>query len=318
MWLNSHDPKWLSFKRPLTASDGRTNNAIQRRQIIRVVPPNLRNLIAEGWTISNNHAINQSDPSVLYKGDGDKINALGTDYKYKKIDSINLIENVAGNRTDGYSGDGGPADQAQLANPKGITVDAAGNIYIADLFNSRVRKVDKNGIITTVAGNGAMGFNGDGIPATSASLLGPVDVTVDDLGNIYIVDSDLEMGTGIGMIRKVDKNGIITTVAGSNSHFGPDIGDGLPANSPFVLLANPHGVAVDTYSNIYIADTDNHRIRLVDPNGIITTIAGNGIPGYTGDGGPAGMALLNHPQILHLMLPVICTLLTRGITAYEK
>jgi sugar lactone lactonase YvrE len=202
--------------------------------------------------------------------------------------STGIITTVAGNGTQGYSGDGGPATSAQL-NLLAVAVDSAGNIYISDWGNNRIRKVTAaTGIISTVAGNGAMGYSGDGGPATSASLFAPVGVAVDGAGNIYISDMSNNR------IRKVTAStGIISTVAG-NGTFGYS-GDGGPAIN--AGLRGPAGVAVDRAGNIYIADQNwgsgNERIRRVTAStGIISTVAGNGTDGYTGDGGPATNAEL--------------------------
>jgi uncharacterized protein (TIGR03437 family) len=188
---------------------------------------------------------------------------------------------VAGNGTPGYSGDDGPATKAQLNNPRGVAVDAAGNLYIADNYNDRVRKVS-NGVITTVAGNGVYGYSGDNGPATSAQVSGPNGVALDAAGNLYIAD------TGSHHIRKVS-NGVITTVAG-NGVYGYG-GDNGPAISAQVFTT---GVAVDSMGNLYIADTYNNRIRKVS-NGVITTVAGNGTGGYGGDNGPATSAQVGEP-----------------------
>jgi uncharacterized protein (TIGR03437 family) len=201
-----------------------------------------------------------------------------------------VINTVAGNGTDGYSGDGGPATSASM-HPNGVTVDAAGNIYIADLSKSVIRKVDTAGIITTVAGfdGEKTQFSGDGGPATQASIYIASNhngLAVDSAGNLYIADD------GHQRIRKVDPNGIITTVAGNGKL--DYSGDGVAATS--TSLYRPSGVAVDKAGNLYIADTNNARIRKVDTNGIITTVAGNGGFGYTGDGGPATAATLFYPM----------------------
>ena len=205
-----------------------------------------------------------------------------------------IISTVAGNGTLGYSGDGGPATSAELGNPYGVTVDSADNIYIADPSNKRIRKVAANtGIISTVAGNGTYGYSGDGGPATSAELDAPQGVTVDSAGNLYIADS------GNNVIRKVTAaTGIISTVAGNGYGAGTDTGgysgDGGPATS--AELNNPNGVAVDSTGNLYIADYGNQRIREVTAaTGIISTVAGNGTLGYSGDGGPATSAELSNP-----------------------
>jgi sugar lactone lactonase YvrE len=205
--------------------------------------------------------------------------------RIRKVDSSGIITTAAGNGTYGFSGDGGPATGASLYSPSGVALDAAGNIYIADSRNHRIRKVDTSGIITTVAGNGTFGFSGDGGPATSATLSDPYGVAVDAAGNLYIVDQLNNR------IRKVDTSGTIATVAGNGT---PGFsGDNGPATS--ASLYSPSGVAVDAAGNLYIADTSNQRIRKVDTSGIITTVAGNGTGGYSGDSGPATSASLNYP-----------------------
>ena len=192
---------------------------------------------------------------------------------------------MAGNGSASYSGDGGVATNTALYYPYGVAVDGAGNLLIAEAANNRIRKVGTNGIITTVAGNGGQGFSGDGGAATNASLNNPFGVAVDGVGNIFIADGYNQR------IRKVGTNGIITTVAG-NGGYGY-AGDGGAATN--ASLRNPWGVAVDGAGNLFIADQSNVRIRKVDPNGIITTVAGNGSGGYAGDGGAASNAALSSP-----------------------
>jgi uncharacterized protein (TIGR03437 family) len=204
-------------------------------------------------------------------------------HRIRKITPGGAISTVAGNGNPSYSGDGGPATSAQLSNPWSVAVDSAGNLYIADKNIHRIRKVTPGGIISTVAGNGSAGYSGDSGPATSAQLNFPEGVAVDSVGNLYIAD------TRNSRVRKVTSGGIISTVAGGGAF---NLGDGGPA-----IGANlgPAGVAVDRAGNLYIADTDNQRIRRVTPGGTISTVAGNGISGYSGDGGPAGSAQLNNP-----------------------
>lgn len=196
----------------------------------------------------------------------------------------------AGNYTCGYSGDGGAATSAELNNPEDVALDGAGNVYIADYDNSRVRKVDVNGNITTVVGNveGGSGFSGDGGPATAAQLNHPDGIALDTAGNLYIADSNNNR------IRKVDLAGIITTVAGSGE--AGYSGDGGPATS--ARLGSPLGVRADSAGNLFIADSDNNVIRKVDLTGTITTVAGNFElgEGYAGDGGPATSAQLGFPN----------------------
>ena len=181
---------------------------------------------------------------------------------------------VAGNGIAGFSGDGGPANRASLNAPYGVAVDSAGNVYIADTYNSLIRKVS-GGIITTVAGNGFESFSGDGGPAVSASLFFPQGVAVDSVGNLYIAD------TNNLRIRRVS-GGTITTVAGNGKAVFS--GDGGPATNAAISAL---GVAVDSAGNLYIADLCNNRIRKV-AGGTITTIAGNG------NGGP-GLAREHSP-----------------------
>jgi sugar lactone lactonase YvrE len=215
--------------------------------------------------------------------------------RIRKIDTAGTITTVAGDGTvycspfggcgGGFSGDGGPATSAQLSNPFGVAVDGAGNLFIADSYNQRIRKVDTAGTITSVAGTGeCCDFSGDGGPATSAQLSLPSGVAVDTAGDLFIAD------TWNQRIRKVDPAGTITTVAGGGTD---DVGDGGPATS--AQLSNTAGVAVDTAGNLLIADQSNQRIRKVDPAGTITTVAGNGTAGFSGDGGPATSAELSNP-----------------------
>ncbi len=196
------------------------------------------------------------------------------------------LKTIAGNGTAGYAGDGGPATAAELQEPDGIGFDTAGNLYIADELNNVIRKVDTAGNITTVAGNGTAGFSGDGGPATSAELHGPFSVTVDATGNLYIQD------TLNARIRKVDTTGTITTIAG-NGTFGYT-GDGGPATA--AELNENQGARFDAAGNLYVPDCGNAALRKIDTAGIITTVAGNGTDGFSGDGGPATSAQLNCPS----------------------
>jgi hypothetical protein len=202
-------------------------------------------------------------------------------YRVRKVDPSGIITTFAGTGRFGFSGDGGPATSARLA-AIDVAADAAGNLYIADVGNARIRKVGTDGIITTIAGTGVRGFSGDGGPATSANVVGS-GVAVDTAGNFYIADPVSNR------IRRVDTDGIITTVAGDGTRgYG---GDGGPATS--AQLAGPGDIAVGPSGDLYIADGGNARIRKVGTDGIITTIAGTGAPGFSGDGGPATSAQLS-------------------------
>jgi len=202
--------------------------------------------------------------------------------RIRKVNTAGVISTIAGNGKQGFDGDGGPATSASLYEPSGVAVDPAGNVYIADAGNLRIRKVDTAGIITTIAGNGKEGFSGDGGPATSAELSFPVGVAVDPAGNVYIADE------GSNRIRKVNTAGIISTIAGNDTQGFS--GDGGPATS--ASLNKPREVAVDPTGNVYITDRGNNRIRKVNPAGVISTVAGRGTSGFTGDGAPASSAQL--------------------------
>jgi hypothetical protein len=198
-------------------------------------------------------------------------------YRVRKVGTNGIISTVAGNGTGGYSGDGGAATNAGLYGPRNVAIDAAGNLFIADYGSERIRKVGTNGIITTVAGNGTIGYSGDGGAATNAEFYYPDDVAMDAMGNLFIADQ------GNNRIRKVGTNGIISTVAG-NGIRGYS-GDGSAAAN--AELNQPFAVTLDTTGDLFLSDWINNRVRKVGTNGIITTLAGNGTNGYSGDGGVA-------------------------------
>jgi sugar lactone lactonase YvrE len=248
-----------------------------------------------------------SPDSIALDGAGGFYFATSSENAVYHIDSKGTLAQIAGTRVQGFSGDGGPATSAKLYHPQGIVLDAAGNLFIADSGNCRIRKVTAGGIIITVAGVGGpfqsseTSTNGDGGPATSALLFYPYDVAIDPSGNLIIAD------TYNHAIRKVTPSGTISTVAGSFYSSGPNspygiegfAGDGGLAIRAY--LAYPKGIAIDAAGNLFIADTQNARVRKVTPAGIISTVAGSGdtymvdTGGFGGDGGPATSALLKKP-----------------------
>ncbi|MEU2793658.1 NHL repeat-containing protein [Streptomyces sp. NPDC007100] len=206
-------------------------------------------------------------------------------HRVRRVTPQGIITTVAGNGQAGYVSDGGPATATKLYSPSAVAVDDAGNLYIADLDNHRIRKVDTAGVITTVAGNGTAGYISDGGPATATPINTPTGVAVDLQGNLYFAEWNNHR------VRKVDTRGIITTAAG-NGQAGY-VSDGGPATA--TKLYHPAGLRADANGNLYIADNSNHRVRKVDTRGIITTVAGNGTAGYVSDGGPATATSLNGP-----------------------
>jgi hypothetical protein len=198
----------------------------------------------------------------------------------RKVNKAGIISTIAGIGIAGYSGDGGPATAAELNMPNGVAVDGFGNVYIADTYNNCIRIINTSGIINTFAGDTTNGFSGDGGQATDAELNKPGGLATDIAGNIYIAD------TYNNRIRKITPSGIISTVAGNGLGCPSSPNDSGPATN--AELPNAYGVAVDPLGNMYIATSN--RIRKVDNSGVISTIAGNGNFGYTGDGGPATAA----------------------------
>jgi hypothetical protein len=206
-------------------------------------------------------------------------------YRIRKVSQTGIITTIAGNGTAGFSGDGGAATSGSINGANQITIDNNGNIFFADFFNNRIRKVSTSGVITTVAGNGTAGFGGDGGQATAGMLSHPAGVAIDDIGNIYIADNDNDR------IRKVNSSGVITTIAGTGT--AGFIGDGGAATS--AQLSNPSSISVDRTRTLFFTDQNNQRLRKINTTGTITTMAGNGTAGYSGDGGHATSASLHNP-----------------------
>ncbi len=251
-----------------------------------------------GW------ASNPFQPHMDFAGDGGPASAAemnwpgavvvdgaGTTYiadtgnnRIRKVTLDGTISTFAGGGTE-RARDGIASTNIQLNGPSGVAVDEGGNVIFSDTFDGQVLKVTQAGVVSVVAGSGRPGALGDGGRAVDASLNEPRAVTLDAAGNVYIADFQNRR------IRKVDLRGLITTVAGSGrSNYG---GDGDSARA--ALLDNPQDVDVDAGGNLFIADTGNHRIRRVDRAGVITTVAGTGLPGFSGDGGEARAAALNSP-----------------------
>lgn len=218
--------------------------------------------------------------------------------RVRKVDRNGVITTLAGTGQAGFGGDGGPAAQAQLNGPTGVCTDPAGNVYINDNSNFRVRRVSPGGTITTVAGNGqgsrvigtTFGTVGDGGPATAASFSIPIRCAADRAGNLYVTDQ------GAHCVRRIDGGGTISTFAGrcvaaaATNGFS---GDGGLATA--AVLNNPTALTSDAQGNLYISDQFNHRVRRVDSGGMIQTVAGNGSQGFSGDGGPATAAGVPFP-----------------------
>ncbi len=212
-------------------------------------------------------------------------------HRIRRVDPAGVIRSVAGSGLPGFEGDGGPGLTSALAFPRGVAVGPSGRVYFADSTNHRVRRIEADGRVRTVAGSGLAGFSGDGGLAATAELNVPTEVAVDAAENLYIADS------GNHRVRLVTPDGLITTFAGSGPA-GPGNGgfdaDGRQAAA--ARLNGPTGVAVDTAGNVFIADTSNQRIRAVNSAGVIRTVAGSGVAGSGGDGGPAPAAQLNLPR----------------------
>jgi sugar lactone lactonase YvrE len=243
------------------------------------------NLIPTG--IATNVGIGAAGTAV--DAQGNVYVADSSNHTIRKINPLTGISAViAGTGTSGFSGDGGPALSAQLSSPRGVAVDGAGNVYIADTSNHRIRKIATGGTITTIAGTGTGTFGGDNAAATAARVNSPQGVAVDSAGNVYIAD------TSNNRVRKINISGTISTVAGNGT--GGYLADNVSATG--TRINAPRSVVVDSAGNLYIADTSNNRIRKVDTGGTITTFAGTGTASFSGDNGPATSATIRAPQAL--------------------
>jgi sugar lactone lactonase YvrE len=213
--------------------------------------------------------------------------ADSANHRVRRVDlAAGTVTTVAGSATPGDGGDGGPAPAAQLEDPKGVYAAPSGDLYIADSGNDRIRRVDRSGTISTVAGTGVTGYSGDGGPAAGAEFDAPRAVAGDGAGNLYVADDNNHR------IRRIDPAGVVTTVAGTGTKgFSGDGGSALSAQ-----LDHPRGVAVDGRGALFIADSMSHRVRMVDPAGVISTVAGCGRQGFGGDGGPATVARVFEPR----------------------
>jgi sugar lactone lactonase YvrE len=223
----------------------------------------------------DNYGIATDSGGNVYFGDYDTC-------RVRKVDSNGIISTIAGTGVCSSTGDGGLAVNATLDYPVAVARDSAGNIYVGEDGSARVRRIDTSGHISTIAGTGTYGFSGDGGPATSASIRNIYGIAADSAGNIYLSDA------GNSRIRKVDTSGMISTVAGG----GGSLGDGGPATS--ASLAAPFGITVDPSGNLYICDQGHFRIRKVDTTGVISTVAGTGTSGFSGDGGAATSAAIGY------------------------
>ena len=277
---HAYDP----VSRTLLLGDGRRRSAANIPSVnTTVAGTNVGGFSGDGGPATQ--ARLSTSKAVALGPDGSFYITQSETHSIRRVGPDGIITTVTGTGVAGFSGDGGPATQASLYDPRGLAVGPDGSLYIADSWNVRIRRVGPDGIITTVAGPGVCGFSGDGGPATQASLNNAQGVAVGPDGSLYIAD------TSNNRIRRIGPDGIITTVAGEGN--GGLSGNGGPATQ--ARLYNPSGVAVGPDGSLYIADSTNYRIRRVGPDGIITTVAGTGGEGFSGDGGPATQATLRYP-----------------------
>ncbi len=235
-------------------------------------------------------SLNQPRGEIAQGPDGSLYIADTFNNRIRRVAPDGVITTVAGNGVGAYGGDGGPATAARLHWPHDVEVDAAGNVWIADSANHRIRRVTPDGVIRTVVGTGAAGFNGDGLAGTATRINRPKGLEI-TATSLWFSDGDNNR------VRVLDlTTNTVRTVAGTGPRGAT--GDGGPAI--LARLNGPRMIAVDTLGNLYICDSFNHRIRRVGIDGIITTVAGTGVAGFSGDGGPATLALLSEPRGLTL------------------
>lgn len=285
----------LGPRRPGSAAVDRNGNKYvldrQRRQVLKIAPDGLETVIAgaensnQVYSGDGGPAIEAqlADPREIAVAPNGDLYISDYDFAVRVVTADGKIHVAVGRPH--FTGDGGPAKQALLTRPYGLTLDAAGNIYVADMENRRVRKIDHRGTISTIAGNGQI--------TTDEAAIGPrmgrvLALAVDKSGIVYISHNN--------RIRKLMPSGQLMSVAGTGMK--PFTGDGGPATE--AQIDNPMGLAVDSSGNVFISDTNHHRIRKISPDGIITTIAGTGARGFRGDNGPATEARLNDPRNIAL------------------
>ncbi len=263
-----------------------------------LLPGSFHSIAQNITTIAGNHSAGYSGDggnatsASLNSPSGITISSAGDIYftdqannRVRKVTTAGIITTVAGNGTAGNAGDGGNATAANLSNPMAVAVDAAGNIYIADYDNARVRKVNTSGIISNYVGTGSVGYTTDGTYATVAAIGKPTGVAIDGAGLLCVVEQNNHV------VRRVNSAGKIATLAGAG--YASFSGDGGAATA--AALSYPNSVAFDAAGNAYITDAGNNRVRKVTATGVISTIAGTGTAGFSGDGASATAATMNNP-----------------------
>lgn len=227
-----------------------------------------------------------SPEGLVVDKDGNILLADSLNHAILRIDADGYLTHLAGNGQRGFNGDGIQATEASLALPYDVRLDSKGNVYIADVMNHRIRRVDANGVISTVAGTGVAGYTGDGGLAVNAQLNTPYGIFLDRNDNLLIADSDNQV------IRKVTSDGIIRTFAGSGQ--GGYDGDGGPALT--AKFDSPQALAIDSQDRVYVGDEHNNAIRIIEVDGTVRTLVGSKGPGFSGDGGPASIAQIADPE----------------------